>query len=162
MTQTFPHRLAQATATARNALLGLGLVAAVHEWLYGSSDLPLIIAAFGATAVVLYGCPDAPIARPKNVFLGSLISALVGVLASQLLPMLPVWLVGMLAIGVALFAMTLSNTLHPPGGALAFIAVAGPPEIHALGLWFVLYPVLTGVSLMFVVAHLTRRWPTGR
>jgi len=151
-------RIRRAAVTALGALLGLGLVAGVHEWLYGDSDLPLIIAAFGATAVVLYGCPDAPIAQPKNLFAGSLLSATCGVLLSMLMPAQPTWLVGMLAIVLALFVMSASDTLHPPGGAIAFIAVAGPPEIHALGLWFLLYPVLTGISLMFAVSRLMRRF----
>ncbi len=138
------------------AMLGLGLVALMHELLYGSSELPLIIAAFGATAVVLYGCPDAPIARPRNLFIGSMISAFIGVASAWLLPDQPVWLIGMLAICLSLFAMIISDTLHPPGGAIAFIAVAGPAEIHALGFWYILYPVLTGISLMYLITRLMR------
>jgi len=136
------------------ALTGLGLVALVHELLYGTSDLPLIIAAFGATAVVLYGCPEAPIAQPRNLFGGSLLSAFIGVTVAWLMPEQPIWLAGMLAICISIFAMIISQTLHPPGGAIAFIAVAGPPEIHALGFWYVLYPVLTGISLMFIITRL--------
>ena len=153
----FLCRLKQALVSLFGALAGLGLVALVHDMLYGESELPLIIAAFGASAVVLYGCPQAAIAQPRNLFGGSIISAFIGVLMAHLLPAAPVWLAGMLAVCAALFVMSLTGTMHPPGGAIAFIAVAGPPEIRHLGFLYALYPVASGVFLMFVVTCMTRR-----
>lgn len=150
-------RLAKALIAFTGSVLGLGLLSLIHELLYGATDLPLIIAAFGATAVVLYGCPDSPIAQPRNLFSGSLISAFVGVVTYHALQGFPIWFEGIVAISTALFLMTLTGTLHPPGGAIAFIAIAGPPEIHQLGFLYLVYPIGTGISLMYLVALLMNR-----
>ncbi|HKL01556.1 MAG TPA: HPP family protein [Desulfotignum sp.] len=40
----------------------------------------------------------------------------------------------------------------PPGGATALIAVIGSEKIHSLGYLYVLFPVLTGVVIMLIVA----------
>ncbi len=150
-------RFSKALMAFTGSVLGLGLVSLMHELLYGTTDLPLIIAAFGATAVVLYGYPESPIAQPKNLFTGSLLSAFVGVVSYHAMHGFPIWFVGMIAISTALFLMTLTSTLHPPGGAIAFIAVAGPPEIHQLGLLYLIYPIGTGIFLMYLVALLMNR-----
>ncbi len=165
MTVAWQKRLTDAGLSFLGGITGLGGVALLHEQLYGASGLPLLIAAFGASAVVLYGCPSAPIAQPRNLFGGSLLSAFTGVCVAMLLPDQPVWLNGMLAVSLALAAMSLTGTMHPPGGAMAFIAVSGPAEIHHLGFMYMLYPVGTGILIMFVVAVLThslapdRRYP---
>jgi len=165
MTVPWQKRLIDAGLSFLGGVLGLGGVALLHEQLYGASGLPLLIAAFGASAVVLYGCAAAPIAQPRNLFGGSLISAFIGVCIAELLPDQPVWLNGMLAVSLSLAAMSLTGTMHPPGGAMAFIAVGGSPEIHHLGFMYMLYPVGTGIALMFIVAVLvnyfspTRTYP---
>ena len=124
----------------------------MHGLLVGRPGLPLIIAAFGASAVVLYGCAATAVAQPRNLFGGSLISAFIGVCVAMLAPDQPGWLNGIMAVSVSLAAMSLTGTMHPPGGAFAFIAVSGPAEIHDLGFMYVVYPVGTGVLLMFLVA----------
>ncbi len=48
--------------------------------------------------------------------------------------------------------MHATQTLHPPGGATALIAVIGSDKIHALGFWYVLVPVGLGVLIMLIVA----------
>ena len=42
------------------------------------SDYLLIMAPFGATAVLVFGVPASPLAQPKNVIFGHLITAIVG------------------------------------------------------------------------------------
>lgn len=49
-----------------------------HEWL--STQALLMIGSFGATSVLLYSTPDSPLAQPRNVLGGNVLSALVGVL----------------------------------------------------------------------------------
>ena len=64
--------------------------------------------------------------------------------------------------------MQYTKTLHPPGGATALIAVLGTSKIVSLGYLYVLSPVLTGVSIMLIVAlvfnNITshRKYPTDR
>lgn len=142
--------------------LGLGLVALTHELLYGTTGLPLIIAAFGATAVVLFGSADSRMAQPRALFGGSLISSLIGVSVAQWMPHQPVWLGGMLAVCLSIAAMGLTDTMHSPGGAMAFLAVASPPAIRDLGYFYVIYPVGSGVLLMFIVALLVNHFAPTR
>lgn len=65
-----------------------------------------------------------------------------------------------LGVGLAILAMNLTHTTHPPGGATALIGVQG-----AAGPGFILLPVLTGALILLAVALLTnnivhhRRYP---
>jgi len=62
------------------------------------------------------------------------------------------WIAGPLACGIASFVMAMTNTVHPPGGATALLAVVDP-TVAAMGWMFVAF-ILLGSSLMFVVAML--------
>ena len=58
------------------------------------------------------------------------------------------------AIGVslAIAAMLVTKTLHPPGGATALIAVIGGDKIHNLGFTYAFIPVGLGACLLLFVA----------
>jgi len=94
---------------------------------------------FGASAVLLYGAPRSPLAQPRNLIGGHLVSAVIGVSAWMLFQQYP-WLAAALAVATAIAAMHLTRTLHPPGGATALIAVIGSDKIHDLGYLYVLLP----------------------
>jgi len=59
-----------------------------------------------------------------------------------------------------------TRTLHPPGGATALIAVTGSAKIKALGYFYIVFPVLTGVIILLLVALVVnnmtshRKYPT--
>ena len=124
----------------------------------------MLIGSFGASAILLYGVPTSPLAQPRNLLGGHVISALIGVLCVTLMPD-PLWLSAALAVSVSLAVMHLTRTVHPPGGASALIAVIGGPKIHALGFLYALVPVGLGALIMLAVALLTnnlakaRRYP---
>lgn len=143
------------------AFSGMSAVALLSEqWL---SQQLLLVASFGATSVLLYASPESPFAQPRNVLLGSILSALVGVACFKLLGSTP--LAVALATSLAALVMQLTHSVHPPGAAAALIAVIGGPEIHALGWWFPLMPIALGCSIMLTVAVLVnnlarhRRYP---
>jgi CBS-domain-containing membrane protein len=46
------------------AFIGIGAVAFISIVM----KLPMIVASFGASAVLIYGVPDAPLSQPRNVF----------------------------------------------------------------------------------------------
>ncbi len=46
-------------------------------------DAALLMAPFGATAVLVFGVPNSPLAQAKNVILGHLITAFIGVFFVQ-------------------------------------------------------------------------------
>lgn len=146
------------------ALLGIGLLAWLGTRYFSPHDLPLMIGSFGASAVLLYGAPRSPLAQPRNLIGGHVISALIGVVCWQLLHDTPV-VAQALAVATAIALMHLTRTLHPPGGATALIATLGTPDIERLGFWYVLMPALLGPLILLLVALLinnlpqTRRYP---
>ncbi len=109
---------------------------------------PLLIGSFGASAVLLFGANDSPLAQPRNLVGGHLVSALVAVAIVAFAGSGPYTMA--LAVGLAIFLMYVTRTIHPPGGATALIGVQG----HA-GWAFVLVPVLAGVLILLVVALFT-------
>jgi CBS-domain-containing membrane protein len=150
------------------SFLGIALVAAIDSasWLSGigltQTDTFLLIGSLGASAVLIYGAPRSPLAQPRNLIGGHLVSALVGVTAWLLIgPSLP-WLAAALAVSIAIAIMHLTRTLHPPGGATALIAVVGSEQVHALGYFFVLIPATLAPLLMLLVALVVNNLASGR
>ncbi len=112
-----------------------------------------MMAAFGASAILLYGAPHSDMAQPWNIFVGGTLSALIGVAIGQLA--LPPWLLEALAVTAAIMVMGATGSMHPPAGAIAFLGASG--EFASLGFGFVLCPVLTGLAIMFTVALLAHK-----
>lgn len=134
------------------ALSGIGLL----QILFSEDenlDFLFLIGAFGATSVLLFGAPNSPLAQPRNMVFGSLISAIIGVTIYRLLNSSDfIWLSPALAVSLSILAMQYTKTLHPPGGAIALIANIGSEEIKKMSYFYVLNPVLTGVVILFIVA----------
>jgi CBS domain-containing membrane protein len=80
----------------------------------------------GASAVLLFAVPSSPLAQPWPIIGGNVISALVGVAAAHLIPNVAV--AAGVAVGLAIAAMSVTRSLHPPGGAAALLAVVSGPE----------------------------------
>ncbi|MCM5529210.1 HPP family protein [Parasegetibacter sp. NRK P23] len=133
------------------SFFGIGLIAFLQRKVLLSQDNVLLIGSFGASSVLVYGAIQSPLSQPRNLIGGHVISALVGVTIQQLLPDL-LWLSAPLAVSASIVLMQITKTLHPPGGATALIAIIGSEKIKALGYWYVLSPVLTGVLLLFMTA----------
>lgn len=146
------------------SVLGISLVALLHYRFLDTLGLSLLIGSFGASAVLIYGAVRSPLAQPRNLLGGHVLSALVGVTAQMLVGGEPI-LAASMAVATAIALMHLTKTLHPPGGATALIAVIGGPSIHELGYFYVLLPVALGAIAMLTVALLinnlapTRRYP---
>jgi len=146
------------------AFLGIAVVAYLHDKFLAKIDMFMIIGSFGASAVLIYGAIQSPLAQPRNLLGGHVISALIGVSLYKLLPS-DLWLAASLAVALAIAVMHLTKTLHPPGGATALIAVIGSSKVHDLGYIYVLIPVASGALIMLIVALLvnniprTRRYP---
>ena len=143
------------------AFLSISALAWVGEWLFKGHDLLLLIGSFGASAVLIYGAVRSPLAQPRNVLGGHMLSALIGVICWQCLSHTPE-LAAALAVASAVAAMHLTRTLHPPGGATALIAVIGSPEIHNLGFLYIIIPATLGPCLMLIIALLINNLPRSR
>lgn len=119
--------------------------------IFGITDLvgqPLLIGSFGASAVLLFGVTDSPLAQPRNLIGGHLVSAGVAVLVVALFG--SGHLAMAIGVGLAIFLMNLTHTNHPPGGATALIGVQG-----GVGPGFILVPVLAGALILLVTALFT-------
>lgn len=127
--------------TALGSFFGVGLIA----WSNSFYDLSLLFPSLGASAVLLFAACQAPMAQPRNVIGGHLVSAAAGVLIYQLWG--NQWWTIALAVTLAIFAMNLTKTLHPPGGATAFIAVYTEQSFS-----YVFTPVGIGAFLLVITA----------
>ncbi len=143
------------------AFLGIALVAWVDQLFFKGLDLTLMIGSFGASAVLAYGAVRSPLAQPRNLVGGHVLSAIVGVTCWKLLHQYP-WLAQSVAVATAIALMHATRTLHPPGGATALIAVIGSTEIHTLGYMYVLIPATVGPLILLAVAVLVNNIPESR
>jgi len=135
------------------AYVGIGIIALVQSFYLSRAESIFLIGSFGASSVLIYGVIESPLAQPRNLVGGHLVSALIGVCVYKLLPDI-IWLTAPLAVALSIIAMQYTKTLHPPGGATALIAVIGSGKIKALGFMYIIYPVLSGVLILLFVALL--------
>lgn len=146
------------------ASLGIGTAAFLSTRFFEPRDSLLLLGSFGASAVLVYGVILSPLAQPRNLIGGHLISAIIGVAMYQLLG--DGFVAAGLAVSLAIAAMSVTDTVHPPGGATALIAIIGGETIHDLGFLFTLTPVGLGALLLLLIALAvnnipkTRRYPS--
>lgn len=120
-----------------------------------------MIGSFGASAVLVFGAVRSPLAQPRNLIGGHMISALIGVLCWKFLGQ-HMWLAEAMAVSTAIAVMHYTRTLHPPGGATALIAVIGSTAIHQMGFFFILIPATLGPLILLVVALVVNNIPESR
>lgn len=121
-----------------------------------TTGLPLLIAPFDVSSVLLFAAPESAFARPKNLVIGHLMASGVGLL---------VFCFGGASVWHgAIAAMQLGRTAHPSAGADPLvIMLSGGASVQ-----FLVVPVLTGVlcllliALMFNNAVRGERWPRRR
>lgn len=119
-----------------------------------ASNLPLLIAPFGASCALVFGAPASPLAQPRNVIGGHLISTALGLLAAVLIGVPSLAMA--VGVGLAIAGMLLTDTLHPPAGADPIVVVLA----HAT--WsFLLTPVLAGVLSIVLMGVIYHRALTG-
>lgn len=130
--------------------LGGALAVGLLATLSASLEHLLLIASFGASCVLLFALPQSPLARPRNVICGHVLSALVGLLVLSVLGD------GVLAmavgVGIAIAVMQFTGTLHPPAGGNPLIVI-----MTGAGWSFLILPVLAGTVLLVAVALVYHR-----
>jgi CBS domain-containing membrane protein len=134
-TVDWPERLRDSIGAA----LGIGLAGGLGWWLLGGSDGAVwLVAPMGASAVLLFAVPSSPLAQIWPALAGNVVSALVGIAVHEAGGSGPA--AAAAAVGLALLLMFPLRCVHPPGGAMALVAVMGGPTVHALGWGFALVP----------------------
>lgn len=143
------------------AFVGIGTIGFLQSRALPELDNIFLIGSFGASAVLVFGATNSPLAQPRNLVFGHLFSAIIGVLAHKAVPDV-LWLSSALAVSLAIVAMQMTRTMHPPGGATALIASIGSDRIKDLGFGYVLSPVLSGVLILLFVALVVNNIPRTR
>ena len=100
--------------------------------------------------VLVMAVYDSPLAKPKNLILGHILSALSGVMILYLLGNTFISLG--LGVALAVFVMMITNTVHPPAGANPIIVI-----LTGQSLSFVFLPVAVGAVIIVVFAYLYNR-----
>ncbi|NQZ28662.1 MAG: HPP family protein [Colwellia sp.] len=107
----------------------------------------LIMAPFGATVVIVFGLPKSPLAQPKNVILGHLITAFIGVFFVQFIGVSQIDLA--IATGLGVSGMLLTKTTHPPAGANPLLIMMSGQS------WlFLVTPVLIGAVIIVLMGKI--------
>ena len=103
-----------------------------------------LIASFGSTMVLLYGYPESPFAKPKNIFFGHLLTAFVGVFFVNYVP-LPIYVIIPLAVGAGVGLMIILNVKHPPAGGNPIIVIMGSVSFE-----YLISPVISGSIIVII------------
>ena len=111
-----------------------------------------LAASFGSSMVLLFGFPESPFAQPRNVFFGHLVTALVGVIFVNFIP-LPIYINIAIAVGVGIFFMIFLNVVHPPAGGNPVMVIIGSVSYE-----YLLFPIILGCFVIIILAILINKF----
>ena len=143
--------LSEIARTCIGTVLGIGGVALLAKY----TQLPFIIAPFGASAVLLYSAVTSPLAQPRNLILGHLVSGIIAITVCNLLGNSVASTV--LAVTSAIVAMMLLDAVHPPGGATALLCMLQNTTSYA----FLITPLAAGCAVLLLAAMLASKLVPG-
>lgn len=118
------------------------------------TGVPWLMAPFGASCVILFAAPTSPLAQPRNVIGGHLITSTVGLVA--LYGLGDSILVMSLAVGVSIMLMQYCRAVHPPAGANPLVIILAGQG--AVGFDFLVTPVLIGSVTLVVIASIVNNF----
>ncbi len=124
---------------------GGAVAIAIMELMSSRTMTPLMTIPFATSIVLVLGSPDVEPAQPRALVGGHIISALVGLLMVKLAGPSP-W-VAALAVGLAMMAMHLTGTFHPPAGINPLLVV-----INDMSWSYLAVPVACGALLLLAFA----------
>lgn len=125
------------------AMITVGLLA---ELTHESGHL-LLIGSFGSSSALLFAFPDSAFSQPRNVLVGHLATALIGLLIWKWFGPQPSAVA--LATGLAIMGMMALRSAHPPAAANPVIIFFVQPD------WaFMLTPIALGATSLILLAWL--------
>ena len=121
-----------------------------------STGVPWLMAPFGATCVILFAAPASPLAQPRNVIAGHLITSAAGLVALYSLG--DSIIVMSLAVGVSIMLMQYFRSVHPPAGANPVVIILAGQSV--VGFDYLVTPVLLGSITLVVIASVINNYGT--
>jgi len=125
---------------------GGAVAIAVMELLSARTMTPLMTIPFATSIVLVMGSPEADPAQPRALVGGHLVAALVGLVIVKLVGPNP-WAAA-LAVGLAMMAMHLTGTFHPPAGINPLLVV-----VNNFSWTYIIVPVACGALLLVGFAY---------
>ena len=117
--------------------------------LSGSNYGLWLITTFGSTVVLVFGYPDNDFAQPKNVLLGHLLCALIGIIFVTLFKITQDRTIFFLAIGLAVglsvMLMMALKVTHPPAGGNTIVVMLAQDSFQ-----YLIFPIMVGAITIII------------
>ena len=108
-----------------------------------------LAASFGSSVVVVFGYPDNQFSQPKNVILGHLLCAFVGIIFVTLFKISQdrtiFFLAIGLAVGISVLLMMHFKITHPPAGGNAIVVMLTQDSFQ-----FLIFPIMVGAITIII------------
>ena len=108
-----------------------------------------LAASFGSSVVVVFGYPNNEFAQPKNVILGHLLCAFIGILFVTLFKISQdrtIFFLAMgLAVGISVMLMMALKITHPPAGGNTIVVMLAQDSFH-----FLIFPIMVGAVTIII------------
>ena len=108
-----------------------------------------LAASFGSSVVVVFGYPENEFSQPKNVLLGHLLCALVGIIFVTLFKITQdrsIFFITIgLAIGISVMLMMAFKITHPPAGGNTIVVMLTQDSFQ-----FLVFPIMVGAITIII------------
>jgi len=108
-----------------------------------------LAASFGSSVVVVFGYPENEFAQPKNVLLGHLLCALVGIIFVTLFNITQdrsIFFIAIgLAVGISVMLMMAFKITHPPAGGNTIVIMLTQDSFQ-----FLVFPIMAGAITIII------------
>ena len=108
-----------------------------------------LAASFGSSVVVVFGYPENEFSQPKNVLLGHLLCALVGIVFVTLFNITQdrsiFYLAIGLAVGISVMLMMAFKIAHPPAGGNTIVVMLTQDSLQ-----FLIFPIMVGAIRIII------------
>ena len=108
-----------------------------------------LAASFGSSVVVVFGYPENEFSQPKNVLLGHLLCALVGIIFVTLFNITQdrsfFYLAIGLAVGISVMLMMAFKITHPPAGGNTIVVMLTQDSFQ-----FLVFPIMAGAITIII------------
>ena len=108
-----------------------------------------ISATFGSTVVLVFGYPEYEFSQPKNVLLGHIVCALVGIMFVTLFKISQdrsiFFLTIGIAVGISVMIMMAFKVTHPPAGGNTIVVMIAQDSFQ-----FLIFPIIVGAITIII------------